>query len=106
MIRLAARYACANIFVSKLERAEVPILIPDTRNPRYSPHVVDTSIYRPDASPRSSYELLAIAWLNGTNPDRKGLTATLGALPEVAATHPGVTLTVVGERGSAYPRLA
>jgi glycosyltransferase involved in cell wall biosynthesis len=106
MIRLAARYASANIFVSRLERTEVPLLIPETTNPRYSPHVVDTSVYRPEASGRSPDALLAVAWLNGTNPDRKGLTATIQALPEVAKAHDGVSLTVVGERGSAYPRLS
>ncbi len=103
LLRWALRAADTNVFISKLERDEVPARFRVTR-PMYSPCIVDSDMYRPGTSPREPF-LLTVGWLQGSNADRKGIPLTLRAFALLRDTRPKLRLVVAGAHGSALESL-
>ncbi|MFO0569269.1 MAG: glycosyltransferase [Polyangiaceae bacterium] len=100
LMDLALRYADANIFLSKLERELVPSRI-RTRNPLYSPCVIDTDIYSPAEAPREKF-VLTIAWMNNGNSRRKCIPEVIQVAARLHACFPDYRFVIAGEKGSDY----
>ena len=103
LMRYALRAAGANVFLSRLEEAQVPRVFKVAR-PHYIPVGVDTSVYRPNGHPREDL-ILTVAWLQAGNAERKGVPDAIRAVDRVRRQRPGVRLVVAGEKASGYPQL-
>jgi len=102
--KFALRGASANLFMSELERRDVPGLCVVT-GARYSPYALDTEVYSPGDSPREDF-VFTVAWMQGANAERKCMPELIRAIPEVCRAAPGVRFLIAGERGSYHSRLA
>lgn len=103
MIKLAAKRANANIFVSHLEQKQVSNML-FVNNPRYSPLTVDTTAYCPGTQVRDDI-ILTIAWMHGPNAVRKSIPEVIQAASIIHQTHPGIRFIIAGERGTYYPKV-
>lgn len=97
------RHADANVFVSQLEHSEVSRRFRPA-SPSYSPHSVDTNLYRPATGEREDF-VLTIAWMHASNANRKCIPEIIRAAPLVHRAHPDVRFVIAGERASGYPAL-
>jgi glycosyltransferase involved in cell wall biosynthesis len=104
LIAFAARHATANVFVSQLERGEVPRRL-NVAAPRMSPHIVDESVYHPEGE-RDPDLLLSFVLMDRGNSVRKCTVSSIQALATMVATRPSLRLVIGGKKGSDYPALA
>ncbi len=104
MLRFALRFADANVFVSEMERQEVPALFA-VNKPSYAPCGVDTTLYSPGLSPRIRGRMFTISSMTGDNAVRKGVPEAIEACALLRAKGHHVTLTVAGDKGSGYKAL-
>src|SRR5262245_4633835 len=103
LMRYALRASGANVFLSRLEEAQVTSAFKVAR-PRYIPVGVDTSVYRPNGHPREDL-IFTVAWLQAGNAERKGVPDAIRAVDRLRRRLPGVRLVVAGEKASGYPQL-
>lgn len=93
-----SRFSARNIFVSELEAERVPQLVrlaPDSI--RYSPHVVDTDVYRPAPRlPSSVFRVANVCWQRLPNMRRKMLPELVDAFARFHGRHPDTRLTLAG----------
>lgn len=101
--RAALRLATANVFVSELEYRGVPRTF-RTKNPFYAPLVVDGELHPYGGHDRATF-LLTVAWLNGPNPERKGVDLAMRAHARLLQRRPSLDLVIAGAHGDALPRL-
>jgi glycosyltransferase involved in cell wall biosynthesis len=104
LIAFAARHATANVFVSQLERREVPRRL-KVASPQMSPHVVDETVYRPDGE-RDPDLLVSFVLMDRGNSVRKCTVSSIEALATMLATRPTLRLVIGGKKGSDHPQLA
>jgi glycosyltransferase involved in cell wall biosynthesis len=104
LIAFAARHATANVFVSQLERSEVPKRL-RVASPQMSPHIVDETVYHP-AGERDPDLLLSFVLMDRGNSARKCTASSIQAFATMAATRPTLRLVIGGKKGSDYPALA
>jgi len=103
MLRFVLKHAAANVFVSQLEYKQTPRILP-VNNPCYSPHIVDTTVYRPGNQVRDD-TVLTIAWMHTPNAKRKCIPEVIRAAAMIHNTHPRVRFIIAGEHASHYPFL-
>jgi glycosyltransferase involved in cell wall biosynthesis len=103
LMRYALRAAGANVFLSRLEEAQVTRTFKVAR-PHYIPVGVDTNVYRPNGRLREDL-ILTVAWLQAGNAERKGVPDAIRAVNLLRRRRPGVRLVVAGEKASGYPQL-
>jgi glycosyltransferase involved in cell wall biosynthesis len=103
LMRYALRRADANVFVSQLEFREIGRGLRVT-NPVYSPHVVDTDLFRPATQPRENFAL-TVATMDRGNSFRKCFPEIIRAIPLVRAKNPDFRFILAGQKGSDYPTL-
>ena len=103
VMRYTLRAAGANVFLSRLEEAQVTRTF-KVAGPHYIPVGVDTSVYRPNGHPREDL-ILTVAWLQAGNAERKGVPDAIRAVDLLRRRRPGVRLVVAGEKASGYPQL-
>ena len=104
LIAFAARYATANVFVSQLERREVPKRL-TVASPQMSPHIVDETVYRPNGE-RDPDLLLSFVLMDRGNSVRKCTVSSIQALAMMVGRRPTLRLVIGGKKGSDYPALA
>lgn len=95
LMQYALRAADANVFVSRLEYEQVSRGL-RVRNPSYSPHIVDTSVYCPSYD-RHSDVVFTIAWMNAANAERKCIPEIIRAAALVHQTHPNIRFVIAGD---------
>jgi glycosyltransferase involved in cell wall biosynthesis len=107
--RMALKRANANIFVSMLEREQVPERL-SVRAPAYSPLIVDTDLYRPLETPHAEREEFALTFagsgMNNGNSRRKCIEELIRATPLIRARYPRLRFVIAGQKGTDYPTLA
>jgi glycosyltransferase involved in cell wall biosynthesis len=103
LIEFALKHADANVFISEMERREVPERF-EVRRPYYSPLSVNTDVYHPDGACRQNV-VLSIGALQGMNAVRKGMPEVIRAACAVHRDHPEVRFVIAGEKGAYYPAL-
>jgi glycosyltransferase involved in cell wall biosynthesis len=103
MIHHAMKHADANIFISDYEFTRVPKLCA-VKQPHHVPLVANTELYRPIGDHRENM-VLSVSWLQGTNPDRKGIPQVIQAAPLVRQRVPNTRFVIAGRHGTAYERL-
>jgi len=104
LMRYALRAAAANVFVSRLEEAQITRQF-NVSSARYVPVGVDTQVYRPNNNVREDDMVLTVAWLQAGNAERKGVPDAILATELLRRRRPGVRLVIAGERASGYPKL-
>ncbi len=102
MIRWSLAKADANIVVShdQLRLMERSFAV---KNLSYSPHVIDTNLYRPGAA-RDQF-FFTICWMHNDNAKRKCLATSIRAISLLRNELPDFKLVIAGEQGSGYPEL-
>ena len=103
LMRYALRAAAANVFLSRLEEAQITRQF-NVSSARYVPVGVDTQVYRPNNNVREDM-VLTVAWLQAGNAERKGVPDAILATELLRRRRPGVRLMIAGERASGYPKL-
>ena len=103
LMRYALRAAAANVFLSRLEEAQITRQF-NVSSARYVPIGVDTQVYRPNNNVREDM-VLTVAWLQAGNAERKGVPDAILATELLRRRRPGVRLVIAGERASGYPQL-
>ncbi len=103
LLRGALKHASSNIFVSELERRQVPARL-TVRDPCYSPHIVDTEVYCPGGL-REPNLVFTIAWTGRLNSWRKCIPEILRAAAKLLGSDPALRFLIAGEQGSHYPAL-
>lgn len=104
LMAFAARNATANVFVSQLERDEVPRLI-EVAAPNMSPHIVDEATYRPGGE-RDPSLLLSFVLMDHGNSVRKCTASSIRAFAALAESRRELRFVIGGKKGSDYPGLA
>lgn len=104
LMRGCLRTADCNLFVSRLEYAEIPARL-KTRAPTLSLLAVDTRRYRPGPAPRDPYLLLTIGAMDAGNALRKGIPEFLDAVALLRTRLPAVRGIVAGHQGSDFPAI-
>jgi len=98
LMRRAFATADANVFVSEMERREIPERF-SVRNPFYAPHCVDHVSYSPDGA-RSNNLIFTVGWLQQPNATRKCLVEVIRAAALVHERRPDVRFVIAGARGN------
>jgi glycosyltransferase involved in cell wall biosynthesis len=104
LIRLATKFADANLFVSEREFKEVPAYFGLERS-YYFPCAVDEKYFAAKQQPVPRSGLLNIAWSGTENLKRKGVWDILDAMRLLKDRGVAVSLTLGGKRGDAFPQL-
>jgi glycosyltransferase involved in cell wall biosynthesis len=97
-MRRAFALSDANVFVSELERREIPRLF-SVRNPFCIPHCVDSSAYSPNGQ-RGDSLVCSVAWLQQPNATRKCVAELIHAAALVHEVRPDVRFVIAGAKGN------
>ena len=103
LIRLVLKHADANLVVSR-DQEEFLQSHFKVNGLGYSPHVIDTDLYRP-GPPRQEKFLLTFCWMNAGNSARKCIPQAIRAMARIHDKFPEHRLMICGEKGSDYPAL-
>ena len=104
LIRLATKFANANLFVSEREFREVPGHF-RLRCAHYFPCAVSEEYFAPRSRLSDRSGLLNIAWSGSDNLRRKGVWDILDAMALLKERGMTVKLTLAGKRGDGYSAL-
>ena len=103
MIERSLRHADANVFVSRLELANVTADVP-VRGASYSPHTYEEHDYFPAAVPEEPF-CLSVAWTGEHNAVRKCVPEIIDAAVRVHARYPEYRFLIAGVKGDGYEAL-
>lgn len=103
LIKLVLRYADVNLVCSEDQKKYLATNFQVT-GLRYSPHVLDTDLYKPSNDIKKSY-LLSICWLHDNNPQRKCIAELIEAFSKLQECYSDYKLFICGRKGSAFPSL-
>lgn len=103
MMKYSLKEASANVFVSKLEYDTV-CGTENVKNPYYIPLIVDTEVYSPGDTLRNN-TIVTVAWMNGSNAERKCLPEIVKAAELIHKKHPKIKFLLAGEKSTYYPVL-
>ena len=103
LIKLALRYANTNIVCSE-DQEEYLAANFNVSGLEYSPHVLNTDLYKPSNDAKKQY-LLSICWLHNNNPHRKCIAELIEAFSKLQECYSDYKLFICGRKGSAFPSL-
>lgn len=103
LIKLVLRYADANIVCAEDQKEYLQANF-KAAGLCFSPHVIDTDLYKPSDFAKGPY-LLSICWLHGNNPHRKCIAELIEAFARLPETYANYELLICGRKGSAFPAL-
>lgn len=103
LIRLVLRHADANIVCSEDQKQYLALNF-EVTGLQYSPHVLDTEVYKPSKGAKKPY-FLSICWLHDNNPRRKCIAELIEAFAKLPECYSKYELLICGHKGSAYPTL-
>jgi glycosyltransferase involved in cell wall biosynthesis len=98
VMRRAFALADVNVFVSEMERREIPDRF-NVRNPFYAPHCVDHISYSPNGA-RSNNLICTIGWLQQPNATRKCLPEIIQAAALIHQKRPDLKFVIAGANGN------
>jgi len=102
-MKLALRYASANVFCSKLELEALAKYFRIQRA-TYAYCAVDVATYSPVPGPKKDM-ILMVCWLNAFNPIRKCVKEAITAFLAIKVDFPTYRLKIVGEKLEGYAPL-
>lgn len=103
LIKSVLKRADANVVVSRDQEAFLRANY-RVNNLQYSPHVIDTDLYRPENLPREKF-FVSFCWMNNGNSRRKCIPELIRAMARLHGEFPDHRLAICGEKGSDYPAL-
>lgn len=104
LIRFVLKNADANVVVSRDQEKFLRSHF-DVSGLGYSPHVIDTDLYRPSDSPRGKF-FMSVCWMDNGNSTRKCIGELIRAVAIIRNEFPEYRLLICGDKGSDYPALA
>ena len=103
MIKSVLKHADANIVVSRDQQDYLQRHF-HVNGLGYSPHVIDTELYRPGNTSRQQL-FATFCWMNSGNSRRKCIPEAIRAVARLHSDFPDYRLMICGEKGGDFPSL-